>query len=292
MVKSMTGYGRAHGIVDGRNITVEIKSVNHRYFDCSFKVPRLYGFLEEPMRSYMQQWISRGKIDVYVAIEQFSSDDVSVEVNAPLAKAYVTALKNLVSDYGLSDDITACAVARMPDVLTTVKADPDVDAIIAAVRNIADVAAEEYNEMRASEGVALARDVSQRAAVIGELVKKIEEYSPKSVAAYAERLEQRMTEILDGREVDEGRLITEVAIFADRISVTEEIVRLNSHLSQLESMFESNDSVGRKIDFLIQELNREVNTIGSKSSDIEATRIVVDMKAEIEKIREQIQNIE
>ena len=292
MIKSMTGYGRAHKIVEGRSITVEIKSVNHRYLDFNIKAPRLYGFVEEPLRSLVQSVTTRGKVDIFILIEPFGTDDVSVGLNSNLAGAYINALGKISADFSLSGDISALALARMPDVLSTIKEAPDIDAVVSGVSEVAAEALIGFDTMRTREGENLAKDILSRVEAISSLVEKIDEYSPKSAAAYAERLENRIKEILEGREIDETRLLTEVAVFAERISVAEEIVRLKSHISQLKDMVISGEPVGRKMDFLIQEFNREINTIGSKSSDIEATKIVVDLKAEIEKIREQIQNIE
>lgn len=291
MVKSMTGYGRGQAAVEGLEVTVEIKSVNHRYFDFSIRTSRGYSFIEDKMKAYVQQRASRGKIDVFVTINSKTAVP-DIEVNEEFAGKYVAALKKLAELYDLRDDISVNSVSRNSDVFIMTASEQDEEQIWQTVRAATDVALDSFVAMREAEGEKLAADVNNRLEFIKQKVEFIEKRSPETLKLYRERLEQKMRELLEERTVDEARLLTETAIFADKIAVDEETVRLRSHMSQLAKMLNSNEAIGRKIDFTVQEMNRETNTIGSKAQDIEIANTVVDIKAEIEKIREQIQNIE
>ena len=292
MVKSMTGYGRAREMRNGRDITVEVRSVNNRYLDCTLKMPRAYIFAEDRMKARVQQAISRGKVDVFVTIDASAADAAVVAVNEPLARGYYDALTRLKTMFDLSGDITPEVLAKFPDVLAVTKAEEDVEAIAADICAVLDDALAAYNAMRAVEGEKLAADVAGRITTIEAVVGKVEERSPQTVAAYRQRLEAKMQEVLQSTTIDESRILTEAAIFADKIAVDEETVRLRSHIAQLQAMLVSGEPVGRKLDFLIQEVNRECNTIGSKCNDLTIAQDVVNMKAEVEKIREQVQNME
>ncbi len=292
MVKSMTGYGRAREMRNGRDITVEVRSVNNRYLDCTVKMPRAYIFAEDRMKARVQQAISRGKVDVFVTIDASAADAAVVAVNEPLVRGYYDALTRLKTMFDLSGDITPEVLAKFPDVLAVTKAEEDVEAIAADICAVLDDALAAYNAMRAVEGEKLAADVAGRITTIEAVVGKVEERSPQTVAAYRQRLEAKMQEVLQSTTIDESRILTEAAIFADKIAVDEETVRLRSHIAQLQAMLVSGEPVGRKLDFLIQEVNRECNTIGSKCNDLTIAQDVVNMKAEVEKIREQVQNME
>ena len=292
MVKSMTGYGRAREMRNGRDITVEVRSVNNRYLDCTVKMPRAYIFAEDRMKARVQQAISRGKVDVFVTIDASAAAAAVVAVNEPLARGYYDALTRLKTMFDLSGDITPEVLAKFPDVLAVTKAEEDVEAIAADICAVLDDALAAYNAMRAVEGEKLAADVAGRITTIEAVVGKVEERSPQTVAAYRQRLEAKMQEVLQSTTIDESRILTEAAIFADKIAVDEETVRLRSHIAQLQAMLVSGEPVGRKLDFLIQEVNRECNTIGSKCNDLTIAQDVVNMKAEVEKIREQVQNME
>ncbi len=291
MVKSMTGYGRGQAVAEDLEVTVEIKSVNHRYFDFSIRTPRGYSFIEDKMKAYVQQRASRGKIDVYVTVASQSAVS-DIEVNEEFAGKYVAALKKLAELYGLRDDISVNTVSRNSDVFTMTASEQDEEKIWETVRQAADMALDSFIAMREAEGEKLAADVNSRLEFIKQKVEFIEKRSPETLKLYRERLEQKMRELLEERSIDEQRLLTETAIFADKIAVDEETVRLRCHMSQLAKMLASDQAIGRKIDFTVQEMNRETNTVGSKAQDIEIANAVVDIKAEIEKIREQIQNIE
>ena len=291
MVKSMTGYGRAREMRNGRDITVEVRSVNNRYLDCTVKMPRAYIFAEDRMKARVQQAISRGKVDVFVTIDASAADAAVVAVNEPLARGYYDALTRLKTMFDLSGDITPEVLAKFPDVLAVTKAEEDVEAMAADICTVLDDALAAYNAMRAVEGEKLAADVAGRITTIEAVVGKVEERSPQTVAAYRQRLEAKMQEVLQSTTIDESRILTEAAIFADKIAVDEETVRLRSHIAQLQAMLVSGEPVGRKLDFLIQEVNRECNTIGSKCNDLTIAQDVVNMKAEVEKIREQVQNM-
>ena len=292
MVKSMTGYGRAREMRGGRDITVEVRSVNNRYLDCTVKMPRAYIFAEDAIKTRVQQAISRGKVDVFVTIDTSGADVVVVQVNEGLAKGYYDALTKLKETFSLSGDITPEVLAKFPDVLTITKAEEDVEAIAADICAVLEEALTAYNAMRTVEGEKLSQDVSSRVNTIEATVGRVEAQSPQTMEAYRQRLEAKMQEVLQSTTIDESRIITEAAIFADKVAVDEETVRLHSHIAQLRDMLQSSEPVGRKLDFLIQEVNRECNTIGSKCNDLNVARDVVNMKAEVEKIREQVQNME
>ncbi len=292
MIKSMTGYGRAEDSVNGYAVTVEIKSVNHRYFEFSSRTPRAYGFLDEKLKSYLQSEISRGKVDCYVQIEALTEADVVVNLNLSLAKGYLEAYKQLSETFGIDNDIKVSSLSRNSDIFSIHKAQADEDVIFEAVKEVASKALGKFIEMRIREGEKLRDDVLSRAEIILSDVAFIEERSPQTVVEYNEKLLQRMKTVLEDVHVDEQRLLTEAAIYADKVAVAEETVRLRSHIGQLREFFESDEAVGRKLDFLVQEINREANTIGSKAQDVEIARRVINIKSEVEKIREQIQNIE
>ena len=292
MVKSMTGYGRAKEMRNNRDITVEVRSVNNRYLDCTVKMPRIYTFAEDAIKTRVQKAISRGKVDVFVSVDSSAADTAVVTLNKSLVEGYLAALKELKEGYGLEGDVSAAVIARFPDVMTVTKADEDVDTVTEDICAVLDQALEAYNAMRAAEGMKLAEDIGSRLDTIESLTAKVEERSPKTVAEYRQKLLGRMQEVLQSTTIDEGRILMEAAIYADKVAVAEETVRLRSHLSQLRKMLQSNDPMGRKMDFLIQEVNRESNTIGSKCNDVEIATVVVNLKAEVEKIREQVQNIE
>ena len=295
MVRSMTGYGRGErAFDDGVQVTVEVRSVNNRYLDCAVKLPRAYIFAEDAIKARVQGGVARGKVDVFVTITRSGGDDMVVTVNEALAKSYIDALHKL---HGLSGgkarrEYYPTDLARFPDVLTVEKQAEDLDAMKERLLTALDTAIADFNTMREREGERLAADILGRADAIERLLGEVEERSPQTVADYRARLEAKMREVLQNTQVDEARLLTEAAIFADKVAVDEETVRLRSHIGQLRGMLSRGGATGRKLDFLIQEFNRETNTIGSKCSDLEITRRVVDMKAEIEKIREQVQNLE
>ena len=292
MVKSMTGYGRARSTIHGRDITVEIRSVNNRYLDCSIKMPRVYIFAEDAMKALVQKTVSRGKVDVFVTIDTVEAAGTAVRADAALAGAYLQAIRSLGEQYGLPEDVSALSLARMPDVLTVTRADEDLEAVSGDICSVLEEALSAYQTMRSVEGEKLAADIAGRLDTIEVLTGKVEARSPQTVAEYRRKLMERMNEVLASTTIDESRILTEAALFADKVAVDEVTVRLRSHLSQLREMLRSDVPVGRKLDFLIQEVNRESNTIGSKCSDLEIARWVVDLKAEVEKIREQVQNIE
>lgn len=292
MIKSMTGFGRAQETVDGMTVTVELKSVNHRYFEFTAKVPRTYGFLEEKLKSFLNARVSRGKMECYVSIENLEESDMEVVVNPSLAKDYVDALRTLSETFGLKEDYSAISIAKFPDVLTLRKALADEEKIWNAVQKVTELAVERFVTMRETEGEKLRADILSKADTILEHVAFVESRSPQTVREYHEKLRQRMEELLENTQVDEQRLLTEAAIFADKIAVDEETVRLRSHISQLREFLNADEPIGRKLDFLVQEMNRESNTIGSKAQDVEIAKRVIAIKAEVEKIREQVQNIE
>ena len=292
MIRSMTGYGRAEVLIDGRNILVEIRSVNHRFFEFSSRVPRSYGFLENRLKNYLQGKLSRGKVDVNVSIQTVEGTNASVQVNRELAASYVQALRALQEPLGLKDDLSLSAVARFSDIFAVSKEPEDEEKVWADVQQALEQAADRFVQMREAEGAKMKEDLAGRLNFILAAVEKVEERSPKTVEEYRARLYRKISEVLSSAQVDEQRILTEAAIFAEKIAVAEETVRLRSHVDQVRAIMEQEGPVGRKLDFLIQEFNRETNTIGSKAQDIEIARIVVDMKSEIEKIREQIQNIE
>lgn len=292
MIKSMTGYGRAQGSFSGGDITVEIKSVNNRYLDCGVKLPRGYAYLEEGVKSQVQKAISRGKVDVFITINAAGADNVKISVNEPVAKGYIDAMHRLVQEYGIQDDISASAISKFSDVFLVEKQEQDENEVKSAISGVVADALGAFDAMRTREGEALKTDLLQKAEGILTLVSKVEERSPITVKAYRERLTAKMQEVLEDRQIDEARIIQEAAIYADKVAVDEETVRLRSHVDQLQNMLSEGGVIGRKLDFLMQEMNREANTIGSKGNDVEQARNVVSIKSELEKIREQIQNIE
>lgn len=295
MVRSMTGYGRGEASDQGVTVTVELRAVNNRYLDATVKMPRAYLFAEDTMKEQLQKQVGRGKVDLFVNVAHIGGDDAQVTVNESLAKSYIAALQKLYELDGgnyIKKSGYAADLARFPDVITVEKKEEDQEGIKALLLSALDAALRDFNGMREREGEKLAVDVLSRADTIEALTEKIEERSPGIVADYRARLAAKMSEILQNTQIDESRILTEAAIYADKVAVDEETVRLHSHLSQLREMLSAGGGVGRKLDFLIQEFNREANTIGSKCNDIETSRLVVDIKAEIEKIREQIQNLE
>ncbi len=294
MIKSMTGYGRAQATVGEINVTVELKSVNHRYFEFNSRVPRNYGFLEEKLKSFVGSLISRGKVECYVSVENMEESDVEILVNHGLASSYLKAYREIAdkNELVIHDDLALSSLVRNSDIFTVHKQEADEEKIWNAVKLAASEAVAKFISMREAEGEKLKSDVLSRAEFILNKVSVIEERSPETVKEYNDKLLSRINEFLSDVQVDEQRLLTECAIFADKIAVAEETVRLRSHIDQLGQFLNSNEAVGRKIDFLVQEMNREANTIGSKAQDVTIARCVIDIKAEIEKIREQIQNIE
>ena len=294
LVKSMTGYGRARETRNGRDITVEVRSVNNRYLDCTVKMPRAYIFAEDAVKSAVQKAASRGKVDVFISVDSLGAEETVVKLNEPLARQYVEAMKQLISmgEGFVKGNYYATDLARLPDVLTVTKAEEDLEAISADLSAVLDEALKNYVAMRETEGKKLAEDILSRLQTIEDITAKVEERSPQTVSEYREKLTARMNEVLQSTTIDESRILTEAAIFADKVAVDEETVRLRSHLEQLREMLHSDIPVGRKLDFLIQEVNRESNTIGSKCTDLTISKWVVELKAEIEKIREQVQNIE
>ncbi len=292
MIKSMTGYGSARGTVEGIEVCVELKSVNNKFLDTAIRMPRSFLFAEETIKQAVSSHISRGKVDVFVTVDTSMADDMVVRVNEPLLDGYLEALKGIADKHGLTNDISVMGVSRLPDVLSVEKKELDADAVAAGMRSIAEQALQDFDRMRIVEGDKLRLDVLEKLRTIERLVTVIEENSPKTVQEYRERLLGKLNEVLGTAGIDESRILTEAAIFADKIAVDEETVRLRSHISQLRQMLETGSPIGRKIDFLLQEFNREANTTGSKCQNSDIAHVVVDLKSEIEKIREQIQNIE
>ena len=292
MIKSMTGYGGAKGELEGFEISIELKSVNNRYLDTSVRLPRSFIFAEERIKSTVQTHISRGKVDVFITVNSSGADSIVVSVNDALAKGYIDAMRGLAEKYELDSQIPVISVARFPDVLTVEKKEADKEALSEALIEVLESALSEFDAMRCKEGEKLREDVLRRADDIEKLVCFVEERSPQTVSEYRAKLETKMKEVLENTSIEEPRILVEAAIFADKVSVDEETVRLRSHLSQLREMTEGDSPVGRKLDFLVQEMNREANTIGSKANNTDIARCVMDVKAEIEKIREQIQNVE
>ena len=288
----MTGYGRARETRSGRDITVEVRSVNNRYLDCAVKMPRAYIFAEDAVKARVQKAVSRGKVDVFITIDTSAADEAVVKLNRPLAQGYYKALCEINEACGLESEITASTIARFPDVLTVTKAEEDLESVAVDLCAVLDDALAAYNRMRATEGERLAADIGSRLDTIEHITGMVEERSPQTVAEYRARLTAKMEEVLQSTTIDEARILTEAAIFADKVAVAEETVRLRSHYEQFCSFLEADEAVGRKLDFIVQEMNRETNTIGSKAQDAAVAHMVVDMKAELEKIREQIQNIE
>ena len=292
MVKSMTGYGRAVETVNGREFTVEVRSVNNRYLDCSVKLPRSLSFAEDTVKQAVKNTISRGKVDVFLSVRSEGAEDVKVTLNTAMVEGYLAAMKQMAADYGIRDDISVSTLSRMNEVFTVEKPEVDEDQLLADLMGVVNKALCNYDAMRTAEGKALEADLRSRGETILNLVSQVEAGSGQTVIDYRTRLENKLKEVLASTTIDESRILTEAAIFADKIAVDEETVRLRSHLQQMNQMLTSGGAIGRKLDFLLQEMNRESNTIGSKCSDVRLARIVVDIKAELEKIREQTQNIE
>ena len=292
MIKSMTGFGRAQAEADGYFISVEIKSVNHRYFEFSSRIPRQYAFLDEKLKSYINSRVSRGKVECYVTIEALDTDTSEVAVNHTLARAYVKALRELSEEYSLKEDFGAGTISRFPEVLVVQKGEEDEEKLWESVKSVCSQALDKFIAMRETEGEKMYNDIYSRGQYILEQVSYIEQRSPQTVKEYNEKLVERVHELIGDASLDEARIIQEVAIYADKVAVAEETVRLRSHIDQLNDFIKSDEPIGRKIDFLVQEINRETNTIGSKANDVDIARRVVDIKSEVEKIREQIQNIE
>lgn len=292
MLRSMTGFGREHIMFEGREILVEIKSVNSRYYEFSSKLPRAYGYIDEKLKALLANKISRGKVEVSVSIFNQVGTDAQIEVNEALAKQYVDALRGVSESLSLRDDLSLNSVMRFSDIFTIKKTVEDEEVVWSQVSQVANAALDKFIAMRETEGVKMHDDISSRLDFIEEAVGKIEARSPETTKAYRDKLFAKIKAIVEDRNIDEARVLTEAAIFSEKTAVDEETVRLRSHISQYRSLIEQEIPVGRKLDFLTQELNREVNTIGSKCQDLNITKIVVDLKSEIEKIREQIQNIE
>ena len=292
MIKSMTGYGRAVETLNGREFTVELRSVNNRYLDCSVKMPRSVSFAEDAVKQAVKAAISRGKVDVFITIKSEGETETKVTLNDSVLQGYLHAMRQMVEVYGVKDDISVSTVSRLPEVFVVEKSEVDEDALKADLMAVVAKALEGYNAMRAAEGAALDADLRSRGNTILELVSQVEAGNAQTVIDYRARLENKLKEVLANTNIDESRILTEAAIFADKVAVDEETVRLRSHLEQMNNMLTAGGAMGRKLDFLLQEMNREANTIGSKCTDVRLARIVVDIKAELEKIREQTQNIE
>ena len=292
MIKSMTGYGRAVQTLGGREFTVEVRSVNNRYLDCNVKLPRMVSFAEDAVKQAVKNAISRGKVDVYISIKSEAEADTKITLNAAIVEGYLGAMRQMVDAYGVRDDISVSTLSRLPEVFTVEKPEVDEEALKNDLLQVVDAALEGYNAFRAAEGAALDADLRSRGNTILELVSQVEEGNAQTVVDYRARLYNKLKEVLSNTAIDESRILTEAAIFADKVAVDEETVRLRSHLEQMNNMLTAGGALGRKLDFLLQEMNREANTIGSKCTDVRLARIVVDIKAELEKIREQTQNIE
>ncbi|HRR75681.1 MAG: YicC family protein [Ruminococcus sp.] len=292
MLRSMTGYGRSQKILNGRDILVEIRSVNHRYYEYSSRIPRSFNYIDDKLKALLKTSISRGKVEVAVSINNIEGRDTEIAVNKGVAEGYVTALRSVSAELGLEDDLTLSKLIKLPDVFSVQKTPDDEEQIWNDVSEVTSEALEKFVSMRQVEGERLRIDVIEKADNILTMVGRVEEISPQTVENYRNRLFRKLSEVLEDKNIDEQRVLTEAAVFADKVAVDEETVRLRSHISQLKTMLDADEPVGRKLDFIVQEMNREVNTIGSKAQDLNVTRIVVDMKSEIEKIREQIQNIE
>lgn len=288
----MTGYGRAQNVLNGRDILVEIRSVNHRYFDYSSRIPRVYSYVDEKLKTLFKEVISRGKVEVSVTINALESKDSVIHVNKSIAEGYITALRSLSGEFDLGDDLKLSNLIKILDIFNVQKTPDDEEQIWNDISQVAHEALDQFLNMRISEGKKLKNDIISKANAIEQMVGEVEKISPTTVENYRKKLVLKLEEILASKDIDEQRIITEAAIFAEKIAVDEETVRLKSHISQFKDMLDSSEAVGRKLDFIVQEMNREVNTIGSKAQDLNITKIVVDMKSEIEKIREQIQNIE
>ena len=292
MIKSMTGYGRAVETVNGREFTVELRSVNNRYLDCSVRLPRMLSFAEDAVKQAVKASVSRGKVDVFITVRSEAGDEVQVTLNKSVLSSYLNAMHQMVDEFGVKDDISVSAVSRLPEVFIIEKPQVDEEQLMNDLMSVVAKALEGYDAMRCAEGDALDRDLRSRGETILSLVSQVEAGNGKTVSDYRARLEAKIKEVLANTAIDESRILTEAAIFADKVAVDEETVRLRSHLKQMNSMLTTGGAMGRKLDFLLQEMNREANTIGSKCTDVNLARVVVDIKAELEKIREQTQNIE
>ena len=292
MIKSMTGYGRAVETVNGREFTVELRSVNNRYLDCTVKLPRSLSFAEEAVKQAVKASVSRGKVDVFITVKSENADDTKISLNTAVVEGYLEAMRAMVENYGVKDDISVSTLSRMNDVFTVEKPEVDEEQLKADLMSVLEKALAGYDAMRCTEGMALDKDLRSRGETILELVSQVEAGNGQTVIDYRTRLENKRKEVLANTNIDESRILTEAAIFADKVAVDEETVRLRSHLEQMNTMLTAGGAMGRKLDFLLQEMNREANTIGSKCTDVRLARIVVDIKAELEKIREQTQNIE
>ena len=292
LIKSMTGYGRAVETVNGREFTVELRSVNNRYLDCTVKLPRSVSFAEDAVKQAVKASVSRGKVDVFISIKSETVEDTTITLNKTVLEGYLSSMRQMVEECGVKDDISVSTVSRLPEVFSVEKPEVDEEQLLSDLMSVVDKALEGYNAMRAIEGAALDADLRSRGNTILELVSQVERGNAQTVVDYRARLEAKLKEVLANTSIDESRILTEAAIFADKVAVDEETVRLRSHLDQMNAMLTGGGAIGRKLDFLLQEMNREANTIGSKCTDVKLARIVVDIKAELEKIREQTQNIE
>ncbi len=292
LIRSMTGYGRAVETLNAREFTVEISSVNNRYLDCTVRLPRALSFAEEAVKQTVKQCVSRGKVEVHISMRSEAAEDTKLSLNAPVVEGYLSAMRQMVDTYGVKDDISVSVLSRLPEVFIMEKAKADEEQLQSDLLSVVNQALENYNAMRTTEGAALDRDLRSRGDTILGYVAQVEAGNAQTVVDYRARLEAKIREVLANTAIDESRILTEAAIFADKVAVDEETVRLRSHLEQMNTMLSQGGAVGRKLDFLLQEMNREANTIGSKCTDVVLARIVVDIKAELEKIREQTQNIE
>ena len=292
MIKSMTGYGRSVETVNGREFTVEIRSVNNRYLDCSVRLPRMLSFAEDAVKQAVKASISRGKVDVFISLRAEGQEDIQVSLNGGVLQGYLSAMHRMVEEFGVKDDISVSTVSRLPEVFVVEKPQVDEEQLLSDLMSVVNSALAGYDAMRQTEGAALHRDLHNRGNTILEFVSVVESGNAQTVVDYRTRLENKLKEVLSNTAIDESRILTEAAIFADKVAVDEETVRLRSHLQQMNEMLNNGGAVGRKLDFLLQEMNREANTIGSKCTDVKLARVVVDIKAELEKIREQTQNIE
>ena len=292
MIKSMTGYGRAVETVNGREFTVELRSVNNRYLDCTVKLPRALSFAEDAVKQAVKASVSRGKVDVFISLKSEGTDDSTITLNKSVLEGYLAAMRQMVTEFDVRDDISVSTVSRLPEVFSVEKPEVDEEQLLKDLMEVVNQALAGYDAMRCTEGQALDADLRSRGNTILELVSQVEQGNAQTVIDYRTRLENKLREVLESTNIDESRILTEAAIFADKVAVDEETVRLRSHLAQMNEMLTTGGAVGRKLDFLLQEMNREANTIGSKCTDVRLARIVVDIKAELEKIREQTQNIE
>ena len=292
MVKSMTGYGRAVESINGREFTVEVRSVNNRYLDCSVRLPRILTFAEDAVKQAVKASVSRGKVDVFISMHTEGGEETTVSLNESVLKGYLSAMRQMVSDFDIQDDISVSTVSRLPEVFVVEKPEVDEEQLLADLKSVVDKALSAYDAMRTTEGQALDKDLRSRGESILQMVSLVEQGNKETVSDCRAKLEAKIREVLADKAIDEARILTEAAIFADKVAVDEETVRLRSHLDQMNTMLNGGGAVGRKLDFLLQEMNRETNTIGSKCTDVRLARIVVDIKAELEKIREQTQNIE